>query len=130
MKITVLNQLDIMSKIRQFLVKNFVLDYTVKLFGKMYNAPRASRIIYPLMVITGYFSTTNPDWPTPTLFVWLLYLILAAALFFGFVYFRIYPVKWKELDEFQKFQYGLHKPESLAPTEYAEWLLINKKYTT
>jgi hypothetical protein len=115
---------------RKLLIKHFVLDYMFNMFGTTFNAPRASRIIFPLMVITGYFSATNPDWPTPTLFVWLLYLLLASALFFGFVYFRIYPAKWKELDDFQKFQYGLHKSKSLTPTEYAEWVLINRKYTT
>ena len=29
-------------------------------------------------------------------------LLTASALFFGFVYFRFFPVKWEELDEFQK----------------------------
>ena len=116
-----------MKKIRQFLVRNFVLDYTVNLFGKMYNAPRASRIIYPLMVITGYISGTNPDWPTPTLLIWALYLLVALALFFGFVYFRFYPVKWEELDNFQKFQYGFYPYANLTTRQYQEWITICKE---
>ena len=119
-----------MKKIRQFLVRNFVLDYTFKLFGVQRNAPRASRIIYPLMAITGYFSATNPDYPTPTLFIWVLYALLTAALFFGFIYFRISAVKWEELDEFQKFQYGSVKNDSLTKEQRKEWLLITKKYIT
>tara|TARA_R110000868_G_scaffold82264_7_gene232347 strand:- start:2496 stop:2858 length:363 start_codon:yes stop_codon:yes gene_type:complete len=116
-----------MKEIRKFLVKHFVLDYTVNLFGRHYNAPRASRIIYPLMVITGFISGTNPDWPTPTLLIWALYLLVALALFLGFVYFRFYPVKWEELDKFQKFQYGHFPYANLTKTQYQEWLKIRKQ---
>jgi hypothetical protein len=116
-----------MKTMREFLVRNFVLDYTVNLFGKMYNAPRASRIIYPLMVITGWFAVTNPDYPTPTLFIWVLYALLATALFFGFIYFRIYPAKWEELDMLQKFQYGFFPYANLTKSQYKEWLKICKE---
>ena len=109
---------------REFLVRNFVLDYQIKLFGKTYNAPRASRIIYPLMAITGWFAVTNPNYPTPTFFVWILYALLATALFFGFVYFRIHPVKWEELDDYQKFQYGFFPYVNLTKAQYKEWRAI------
>lgn len=110
---------------RKFLVKNFVLDYQGNYFGWRFNAPRASRVIYPLMVITGFFSVTNPDWPTPTPLVWVLYALLATALFFGFIYFRIYPAKWEELDHHQKFQYGIFKANELTKEQYEEWLEIS-----
>lgn len=109
---------------RKFLVKHFVLDYTANIFGWQYNAPRASRIIFPLMVLSGWFSTTNPDWPTPTPLVWVLYSLLATSLFFGFVYFRFYPAKWEELDNFQKFQYGVFKQEELSISQFEEWKRI------
>ena len=115
-----------MKEIRKFLVKHFVLDYTFMLFGRHYDAPRASRIIYPLMVITGYISVTNPDWPTPTVLIWALYFLLALALFFGFVYFRYYPVKWEELDDRQKFQYGMFPYAYLTQKQYEEWLKISR----
>ena len=73
---------------RKWLVKNFVLDYMISIFGKTYNAPRASRIIFPAFVITGIANILNDNWPTPTLFVWVMYLLTASALFFGFVYFK------------------------------------------
>ena len=117
-----------MKTIREFLVKHFVLDYQINLFGKTYNAPRASRIIYPLMVITGWFSVTNPDWPTPTSFIWVLYALLATALFFGFVYFRIHPVEWEELDELQKIQYGAFNSERLTNKQYKEWCILCEKF--
>jgi len=113
---------------RKWLVKNFVLDYMVSIFGKTYNAPRASRIIYPAFVITGIANILNDNWPTPTLFVWFMYLLTAASLFFGFVYFRFFPVKWEELDEFQKFQYGSVKNDSLTEEQRKEWIKIYEKY--
>lgn len=106
---------------RKFLVNNFVLDYRMKLFGKYYNAPRASRIIYPLFVVTGIANILNDDFPTPTLLIWILYILVALSLFFGFVYFRFYPVKFNELDDFQKLQYGYAPFVNLTPEEKKEW---------
>ena len=113
---------------RKWLVKNFALDYMVSIFGKTYNAPRASRIIYPAFVITGIANLLNDNWPTPTLFVWFMYLLTATSLFFGFVYFRFFPVKWEELDEFQKFQYGMSPYINLTKEQYKEWSKIYRKY--
>jgi hypothetical protein len=113
---------------RKWLVKNFVLDYMVSIFGKTYNAPRASRIIYPAFVITGIANVFNDNWPTPTLFVWFMYLLTATSLFFGFVYFRFFPVKWEELDEFQKLQYGMFPYANLTEEQRKEWSKIYKKY--
>ena len=53
-----------------------------------------------------------------------MYLLTATSLFFGFVYFQIKPAKWEELDEFQKFQYGSFKSESLTEEQYKEWVKI------
>ncbi len=113
---------------RKFLVRNFVLDYTFNFFGVRYNAPRASRIIFPLFLITGLFVAMNPDWPTPTPLIWFLYFLVFTSLFFGFVYFKIFPVKWEELDEFQKYQYGIFKGNELTTTQFNEWVKITKKY--
>lgn len=110
---------------RKLLVKHFVLDYMCNLFGWRFNAPRASRIIMPLMIITGWFSVTNPNWPTPTLFVWILYVLLFLSLFFGFIYFRIYPAKWEELDDLQKYQYGIFN--SLTGSQLTEWKIISER---
>lgn len=119
-----------MKVVRQFIVKHFALDYmsrTFIFFGAYRSAPRASRIIYPLMVITGYISVTNPDWPNPTFLIWVLYGLLATSLFLGFVYFRFYPVKWEELDDFQKYQYGMLKAQSLSRDQYIEFHKIVEK---
>ena len=115
---------------RKLLIKHFVLDYMFTIFGTTFNAPRASRIIFPIFVITGWFCVTNDNYPTPYLGLWLLYLLTVIVLYFGFIHFRFFKVKYKELDEFQKWQYGLYKPETLTLMEYAEWVIINKKYIT
>ncbi len=113
---------------RNWLVKNFVLDYMVSIFGKTYNAPRASRIIYPVFLITGISNLFNDNWPTPNLFIWFMYLITLVVLFFGFVYFRFFPVRWDELDNFQKLQYGSFKNDKLTPTQREEWVKIFEDY--
>ena len=113
---------------RKFLVRNFVLDYQIKLFGKLYNAPRASRIIFPIFVITGLANCFNDDYPTPTPFIWFLYFLVALSLFFGFVYFRLCPVKFNELDDFQKLQYGSAPFAKLTKEERKEWEKIIKEY--
>jgi VanZ family protein len=83
--------------IRKFLVKNFVLNY--KFLGL--NTPRASRITFPLMVITGAF------WIKPNVFSYFFLLLLAISLLIEFVYFRFCPAKYEELDEEQIEQYNI-----------------------
>jgi hypothetical protein len=109
---------------RKFLVKHFVLDYSINLFGKKYNGPRASRIIFPTMVITGLQVAFNDNYPTPDTLLWISYFITLVVLFFGFVYFRIKPAKWEELDNKQKIQAG-HFLE-LTPEQFTEWMLLKK----
>ena len=125
---------------RKFLVKNFVLDYRGSWFGwKLkwftipkweFNAPRASRIIYPLMVLSGFLSSTNPDWPNPYFLLWIIYGITLLSLYFGFLHFHIKgnEVKWEELDDFQKYQFGAFKSEDLTNEQYKEWLLLIDKF--
>lgn len=122
-----------MKTIRKFLVRNYVLDYKGNFFGWKYNAPRASKILYPQMVITGYIVVTNINWPTPTLLIWILYGLLALSFWFGFPwfglgYFSLFPPKWEELDDFQKFQYGHFKGDSLSSEQFQEWLKIAQKF--
>ena len=113
---------------RKLLVKHFVLDYSIRLFNQTWNAPRASRIIYPVFVATGIQIAINPNYPTPDLMLWISYFITATVLFFGFVYFRIKPAQFTELDNDQKRQYGYFKPDTLSPSEYEEWLNICSEY--
>lgn len=113
---------------RKLIVKNFALDYMFNFFGTTYNAPRASRIIFPLFFITGLLNAFNEDWPNPTFLIWVIYLLDAIAVFFGFIYFHIYPVRWEELDNFQKFQFGLFKFDDLTKAQRNEFYKIEKEY--
>jgi len=113
---------------RNWLVKNFVLDYQLKLFNTIYNAPRASRIIFPLFVITGILICFNSDWPIPTIPIWICYFLDLLSLFFGFIYFHIIPVEWEELDNYQKYQYGCLKAENLTKAQLQEFLILYEYY--
>lgn len=113
---------------RKLLVKLFVLDYCFTLFNTTYNAPRASRIIFPLMVITGLQVAYNSNYPKPDLLLWISYFITLIALFFGFIYFRIKPAKWDELDLEQKRQYGYFSGATLDEKQYKEWLYLVNNY--
>jgi hypothetical protein len=112
---------------RKLLVKHFVLDYKVNLFGREYTAPRASRIIYPVMFFTGLQVAMLENYPTPTTLLWISYFISAVCVFFGFAYFRIKPAKWEELDDNQKRQYGYFQGANMNNQQHAEWVKLIKQ---
>lgn len=113
---------------RKFIVRNFALGYYVKMFGKVWGAPRASRIIFPLMVITGVLNLYNESYPTPNLYVTVSLVLTALALFFGFFYFRWFPVRYSELDFSQKIQFGQLKPDELSAEEFVEWVYLSETH--
>lgn len=113
---------------RKLIVKYFALDYNYNFFGNKMNGPRAGAVILPLFILTGLTSCfLTPDWPDPSFILWILYLLDVIALFLGFIYFHIKPIRWEELDESQKFQYGFSGKE-LTKEQRAEWLEIYTKY--
>jgi len=118
--------MKILHLIRLFIVRQFALNYLIKIFGigPWRTGLRCTRIIFPLVAITGYFWVTSPDYPNPTALAIVLFILMCISLFIGFIYFRIWPVKWEELDDFQKYQYGYIKEEKLTPEQYIEWLRI------
>jgi hypothetical protein len=61
-----------------------------------------------------------------------VYTITVAALFFGFIYFRIKPLTGEDfdyMDETQKVQFGLKKPEELTPEQFKEYLILRNTLT-
>lgn len=106
---------------RHLLVKLFVLDYFFKVFGTVFKLARVNVIMYPLFIITG-LSISFFNYP---FLLWFLYLLNLVVVFFGFVYFRLKPVEWEELDEFQKLQYG--SINRLKGSKYFEWVRIFTK---
>ena len=121
---------------RKFIVKHFALNYSTKLFGTTFTALRASRIIFPVFCLAGFLTAINPNWPELTWYTTLAYLLVGIVVYFGFIYFRFYPVKWNELDEYQKFQYGiainsnqLTKPkEYYTDIDWEEWQTLCNKF--
>lgn len=121
---------------RKFIIKNFALDHISVVFGKPINWVRAANWLYPSFLIAGLYSLYNgADFMNPIGIVILIWLVV--MIFFGFVYFRIRPVKWHELDTSQKWQYGnaaiFNKTSKKLPfTEemQKEWFEIKDTWAT
>lgn len=87
--------MKIKKEFRKLIVKRFALSY----IGKNFATLRASTIIYPLMVINGSLIAFGDG------LNWYAFVPLLISFYFGFIYFRIYPVSREELDDSQKLQY-------------------------
>lgn len=103
---------------RHLLVKLFVLDYFFKVFGIRFIIARVNTIFIPIFLLTGLAITLSAS----PYILWFLYLLNLIVVFFGFIYFRIKPVEWEELDNFQKFKYGSFT--KLKGRKYFEWVKI------
>lgn len=78
---------------RNLIVKLFVLNYIVALFGKSISFPRAANMIVPVMCLAAIW--TNP----------ITILLLALIVFIPFAYLRFSPAQYNELDQDQKSQW-------------------------
>lgn len=96
------------NKIRKLIVKHFALSYSFKLFGTTLTSLRASRVIMPLFILSGILTVANPIWPTIVWYTFISYTLTAIAVWLGFIYFWIWPVKREELDEEQKKQFDMY----------------------
>lgn len=89
---------------RKLVIKFFALDYIVRVFGSTYNWTRGANIIFPLFILAGMCLLSE-------LYV-LLYIMLcliAVAVFFGFVYFQLFPLTEKDreyFDDVQRWQFN------------------------
>lgn len=118
---------------RKLIVKYFALNYTCEVLGKRVTFVRAANIIVPTFFLNGILTIANES-GDKTIFEIIALILLAIVLFIGFVYFRIKPVKFNELDENQKHQYGiaalnglLTKEVKLTKSELGEWIEIDEK---
>lgn len=121
-----MEQSNFFKNIRKLLVKLFVLDYTFEIGGTRLSGSRAGAAILPLFILSGILGVSNPDYPNPYPFLWFCYGITLLALFFGFVYFRIKPAQWEELDDQQKIQAGYFLKLNLQ--QHVEWINLRNKY--
>lgn len=108
---------------RKFIIKHFLLTKRKDV------ALGVSNIL--LITIAGLLLTyTGSSIFTATAFAAMLTL-----LFFTFVYFRIFPVKWEELNDEQKWNYGWaiqngksSKISALTKEQQEEWDILNARY--
>lgn len=107
---------------RKFALKQFALDYITPLG----NFLRVANWIFPGFVSMGIFSIALPN--NFLLAITMVYTLI--TVFFGFVYFRIFPIKESEytlLSENQKFTYdnfynkNPEVPKNLDPVWVALW---------
>lgn len=90
---------------RKIIIKYFALNYSVKVFGVEVNWVRAANVIFPLLMASAIAGIKDS---------WLMYIFLAlfaVSVYFGFVYFLIYPLKeedYESLDEVQKWHWNLY----------------------
>ena len=105
---------------RKFIVRHFALDYFTKCFGKTINFTRSATFIYPLFALNAIISLMVDGFEP---FMIATLIPLALALFFGFVYFRIKPVKFEELDLVQIWQYEQAIKKSVIFEEITEEMM-------
>lgn len=118
---------------RQWLVKNFVGIYRMKIFGKYTSAVRASRIIAPIMILFGILLIILDR----NLFSVVTTILGCSVLFwFGFFHFEFFPVKWDELDDEQKWDFGMFlnsgdstKKIKFTEKQRKEWIKLNEFFT-
>lgn len=106
---------------RKFIVKYFAMDYICRAFGYTFNFVRAATFIFPLFVLNALL-VLKFDYQ-----VWQLItaIPLALSLFFGFIYFRIAPVEWEELDNEQLFQYRIAIEKNLiVPDNTTHYMIL------
>lgn len=99
---------------RNFIVKHFALYHVSRIFGKDFRPLRASTHIASALIGLALFSELN--WMIPTIITGAYFIF---SLFIGFVYFDMKPIKWHELDDDQKWQYG--NMVVLSPSLERQW---------
>jgi len=91
---------------RKLILNLFALSYRAKIFGTLIPQLRASVIIFPLfllMMISFFINSMILKFISIPLFI--------VAVFYGFVYFRIFPIQeedLKYLDKSQLNQYNMY----------------------
>lgn len=93
------------KKFREIIVHLFALSYLVKIGNLKFTFVRAANMITPCFMLCGIALIKNPNYPVMDMFTIISLILCFIMLFFGFVYFKFYPVKREELDTEQKFFY-------------------------
>ena len=110
---------------RKLLVKLFVGDTMVILFGKAFNYARPANVVVPSILLMAYL-LMDADYPTISGNDFIGIGLVLLVMFFSLIYFRINPPKWEEMDDDQKWQYGKHKKVViLSYNQNRQWNALN-----
>lgn len=110
---------------RKLILNLFALSYRAKIFGTLIPQLRASVIIFPLFLLMMISFFINS-----MILKFISIPLLIVAIFYGFVYFRIFPIQeedLKYLDKSQLNQYNMYNNlEEYNNEDDSIWyLLIN-----
>lgn len=110
---------------RKLILNLFALSYRAKIFGTLIPQLRASVIIFPLFLLMMISFIINS-----MILKFISIPLLIVAIFYGFVYFRIFPIQeedLKYLDKSQLNQYNMYNNlEEYNNEDDSIWyLLIN-----
>lgn len=89
---------------RKLILNLFALNYRVKIFGNLINQLRASTIIFPLFLLMMISFIVNS-----MILKFISIPLLIIAVFYGFVYFIIFPIKENDLKYLDKSQLNQYK---------------------
>lgn len=89
---------------RKLIIKFFALNYIVRVFGSTYNWTRGANIIFPLFILAGMCLLSELY-----CILCMMVCLIAIAVFFGFIYFQLFPLTEndrKYFDDVQRWQFN------------------------
>lgn len=89
---------------RKLILNLFALNYRAKIFGTLISQLRASVIIFPLFLLMMISFIINS-----MILKFISIPLLIIAVFYGFVYFMIFPIQEKDLKYLDKSQLNQYK---------------------
>ena len=119
--------LGLIKLFRKFAVKHFAWYWHYRWINR--SGLRAGAWIFPLTVANGLWIAFSPEVDWWACINWWLFGAWLITLYLGFVYFKIFPAQFRELDDNQKLQMGTVAPDKLTVQEFSEFqeLLANQK---
>ncbi len=105
----------------------------LRMAKKTYAPLRCGKYIAGSLILCGITLIIKQQSDTKFVMVdYIPFVLFFISLLLGFLYFKLFPVKWEELDQEQKYDYGrgamAGNGDHLTLEEYKEWELIEKKY--
>jgi hypothetical protein len=117
---------------RKFIIKYYSGHYTCNIFKIKITALKCTRIMFPYFVIMGIISCIPPtdilNWYDILLLIGFIFQVWLTFPLFGIGYFELYPTKWEEMDDYNKFLFGFHFPERLNIEQKKYYKKLFTKY--